>query len=155
MKFAHRFFRTLTRINAPSLFIKKQVTAKVALTTVGLGLATWLSTTKYFSEELTVLETEDNLKDGEIRELLVGPKPEDTILVINQQGKIYSIQSKCSHFGFNLAKGLLVGDEIICPLHNAGFSIATGEPNQGPVFNGLRTFGVERVDGVIKVSVPK
>ena len=25
----------------------------------------------------------------------------------------------------------------------------------GPVFNGLKTFPVERVDGVIRVSVPK
>jgi len=57
----------------------------------------------------------------------VGPKPEDTILVINYQGTIYSIQSKCSHFGFNLAKGSLIGDKIICPLHNAGFSIKTGQ----------------------------
>jgi nitrite reductase/ring-hydroxylating ferredoxin subunit len=40
-------------------------------------------------------------------------------------------------------------------LHNAGFSIETGEPNQGPSFNGLKTFPVERVDGKIKVSIPK
>jgi hypothetical protein len=67
MKFAHQFFRTLTRINTSSFFAKKQVTSKVALTTLGLGLATWLSTSKYFSEELVILETEDNLKDGEVR----------------------------------------------------------------------------------------
>jgi len=50
--------------------------------------------------------------------------------------------------------GLLIGNELICPLHNAGFSIETGESNQGPVFDGLRTFAVERVDGFIKVKVP-
>lgn len=110
MKFAQQFFRTLTRINKLPLVTKKQVSPRIALTTLGVGFATWLSTTKYFNEELTVLETEDNLKDGEVRELLVGPKPEDTILVINYQGNIYSIQSKCSHFGFSLAKGVLVGD---------------------------------------------
>ena len=155
MKFAQLFLRSLTRINTSSFFVKKQPVSKVALTTLGLGMATWLSTVKYFSEQLIVLQTEDNLKDGEVRELLVGPKPEDTILVINYQGKIYSIQSKCSHFGFSLAKGILVGDQILCPLHNAGFSIETGDANQGPSFNGLKTFQVERVDGVIKVSVPK
>ncbi len=90
-----------------------------------------------------------------MRQLLVGPKPEDTILVINYRGEIYSIQSKCSHFGFDLAKGLLVGDKIICPLHNASFSIKTGGDEYGPVFNGLKTFQVERVDGKIKVSIPK
>ena len=85
----------------------------------------------------------------------MGPKPEDTILVINYQGEIYATQSKCSHFGFNLAKGLLVGDKLICPLHNAAFSIKTGSEDQGPVFDGLRTFKAERVDGLIKVKVPK
>jgi nitrite reductase/ring-hydroxylating ferredoxin subunit len=155
MKFGQLFLRSLTRFNTTTLFAKKQITSKVALTTVGLGFATWFSTNKYFAEELTVLETDDNLLEGEVRELLVGPKPEDTILVINYQGSIYSIQSKCSHFGFSLAKGLLIGDEIICPLHNSGFSIETGESNQGPSFNGLKTFPVERVDGKIKVSIPK
>lgn len=155
MKFAQLFMRSMARVSLPTLLTKKPITAKVALTTLGLGFATWLSTNKYFSEEMTLLETEDNLLEGEVRELLVGPKPEDTILVINHQGQIYSIQSKCSHFGFSLAKGLLVGDEIICPLHNAGFSIQTGQPNQGPVFDGLKTFQVERVDGKIRVSVPK
>lgn len=133
----------------------RPLNAKVALTSLGVGLATWFSTTKYFSEEVTVLETDDDLKEGEVRELLVGPKPEDTILVINYQGSIYSIQSKCSHFGFSLSKGLLVGNQIVCPLHNAGFSIETGQPNAGPVFDGLKTFQVERVDGKIRVSVPK
>jgi nitrite reductase/ring-hydroxylating ferredoxin subunit len=72
---------------------------------------------------LTVIETDDDLREGEVRELLVGPKPDDTILVINYQGSIYSVQSKCSHFGFSLSKGTLFGNQILCPLHNAGFSI--------------------------------
>lgn len=75
-----------------------------------------------------------------MKELKVGPKDEDTVLVYKHQGKIYCTQSKCSHFGFSLAKGFLSGDKIICPLHNAGFSIKTGKADQGPVFNGLKTF---------------
>lgn len=154
MKFAQLFLRSLPRV-ATSAAFNGQRSFKTAATGVTLGLAAWLSSSKVFPEELTVLETDDDLKEGEVRELLVGPKPEDTVLVINYQGTIYSTQSKCSHFGFSLAKGLLVGDQLLCPLHNAGFSIQTGESNQGPVFNGLKTFAVERVDGKIRVSVPK
>lgn len=62
--------------------------------------------------------------------------------MINYQGDIYSIQSKCAHFGFNLSKGSLIGDKIVCPLHNAGFSIKTGQEEAGPVYNGLKTFKV-------------
>jgi hypothetical protein len=43
----------------------------------------------------------------------------------------------------------------MCPLHNAGFSIKTGKPDQGPVFNGLKTFDTEVKDGKIIVKVPK
>ena len=49
----------------------------------------------------------------------------------------------------------MFGDKIICPLHNAGYSIKTGQADQGPVFNGLKTFPVERKNGKIIVSVPK
>lgn len=69
---------------------------------------------------------------------------------------MHCIQSKCSHFGFNLAKGLLIGDKIICPLHNAAFDIKTGQQDQGPVFDGLKTFPVEKTpEGKIKLTVPK
>ena len=90
-----------------------------------------------------------------MRELQVGPQLEDTVLLIKYHGKVYCTQSKCAHFGFSLAKGFLSGDKVICPLHNAGFSIKTGKPDQGPVFNGLKTFPVEVSDGKIKVQVPK
>ena len=155
MKLGRMFFRSMSLLKPATFYKPSPQAVKVMGTGLGLGIASWFSTRSIFSDELTVLETDDNLVDGEVRELIVGPKPEDTILVINYQGDIYSVQSKCSHFGFNLAKGLLVGDQLICPLHNAGFSIKTGEPNQGPVFNGLKTFEVQRVDGKIKVSVPK
>jgi len=41
-----------------------------------------------------------------------------------------------------LAKGLLIGDKIICPLHNAAYKINTGQEEQGPVYGGLKTFPV-------------
>lgn len=85
----------------------------------------------------------------------MGPKILDTILIYEYQGNIYATQSKCSHYGYSLAKGLLIGDKILCPLHNAGFNIKTGEPEQGPIFAGLQTFPVERVNGKIRVTVPK
>lgn len=54
-----------------------------------------------------------------------------------------------------MAKGLLVGDKVLCPLHNAGFSIKTGHPEQGPIIDGLKTFPVKVNNGKVLVSVPK
>jgi apoptosis-inducing factor 3 len=75
-------------------------------------------------------------------------------LVICYKGEIFCTQSKCAHYGFNLAKGLLIGDKLICPLHNAAFSIKSGHEEQGPVFNGLKTFPVKRENGKIVLSIP-
>lgn len=100
-------------------------------------------------------ELDDNLAEGEMRELQVGPKPEDTVLLTKYHGKVYCTQSKCAHFGYSLAKGFMSGDKVMCPLHNAGFSVKSGKPEQGPVFNGLKTFKVVVENGKIKVSVPK
>lgn len=75
--------------------------------------------------------------------------------MISYQGQIYCTQSKCAHFGFNLAKGLLIGDKLVCPLHNAAYNIKSGHEEQGPVYGGLKNFPVERKDGKIIVTIPK
>jgi naphthalene 1,2-dioxygenase system ferredoxin subunit len=49
----------------------------------------------------------------------------------------------------------LVGDKVLCPLHNAGFDIKTGQPEQGPIIDGLKTFPVKKNNGKVVVSVPK
>lgn len=156
-----RFAQTLFKSASISFFntLKSKTSnmngQKLLLASSLAGYGLWFATTKVYNTDFITLETEDNLQEGEVRELKVGPKDEDTILVICYQGNIYSTQSKCSHFGFNLAKGLLIGDKIICPLHNAGFKITTGHEEQGPVFGGLKTFKVERKNGKIIVRVPK
>lgn len=90
-----------------------------------------------------------------MKEIQVGAKPEDTVLLVKYNGEYYCVQSKCAHFGFPLAKGLLVGDKVICPLHNAGFDVRTGQPEQGPILDGLKTFPVVVKDGKVIVTVPK
>lgn len=136
-RFSTIFFRRLPLLQFNN-------SSKLALTTVGFGFgyAFWNSQTKVMAEELMTFETPNDLKEGEVREIQVGPKVEDTILVIKYEGQIYSVQSKCAHFGFPLAKGMMIGDKLLCPLHNAGFSIKTGQPEQGPVYGGLKTFPV-------------
>jgi nitrite reductase/ring-hydroxylating ferredoxin subunit len=156
-KFAQTLFRSasLTFFNQLKLKSSNLNGQKVLLASTLAAYGLWFATTKVYNTEFMTVETQDNLQEGEVRELKVGPKDEDTILVISYQGNVYATQSKCSHFGFNLAKGLLIGDKIICPLHNAGFKITTGHEEQGPVFGGLKTFKVERSNGKITVKVPK
>ena len=88
MRLGKLLFRSFSTIKPPvsSFFSSKPSTAKAALLGLGLSLSAWYTSTKIYPSEMTTLTTDDNLLDGEVRELLVGPKPEDTILVINYQG---------------------------------------------------------------------
>lgn len=61
-----------------------------------------------------------------MKEVQVGPNKEDIVLIARVGGEYYCVGAKCSHFAFNLAKGLLFDDKVICPLHNAAFSVKTG-----------------------------
>lgn len=70
-----------------------------------------------------------SLGNGEMKELSVGPKDGDKVLVSRVQGKLHAVGAFCTHFGFPLAKGLLFDDKVVCPLHGASFSVTTGALN--------------------------
>ena len=44
----------------------------------------------------------------------------------------YAAQRKCPHLGFNLCRGSLDGDAIVCRLHKAKFDLATGAIDRDP-----------------------
>jgi hypothetical protein len=44
---------------------------------------------------------------------------------------------------------------VLCPWHNAAFSVKTGYPEQGPVLNGISTFEVKEENGELTIHVPK
>ncbi|HEY4354745.1 MAG TPA: FAD-dependent oxidoreductase [Acidobacteriaceae bacterium] len=72
-----------------------------------------------------------------------GDKP---LLVVHQQGQFFAIDAHCTHYGGNLADGLLVGDTVRCPLHHACFSLRTGEALRAPALDALNCWKVEKVD---------
>jgi nitrite reductase/ring-hydroxylating ferredoxin subunit len=158
-----KFIRSALRLSSSlpklpfSFSIPKPHLTPVTAFTSSLGFAygIWYSSQKIVSEEIGQFETTDDLNEGEMREIQVGPKPEDTVLLVKYMGEYYCIQSKCPHFGYPMVKGVLSGDKVICPLHNAGFSIKSGYPEQGPTLDGLKTFPVEVENGKVRVSVPK
>lgn len=96
-----------------------------------------LTSTIFSEEEYYTKTIPANLQNGEKLQVQVGPKEEDTVLVCKIDGVYYCVSNACPHFGFPLGKGPLFGDKIMCPLHNASFSVTTGYHEEGPIFNGL------------------
>ena len=74
-QFSRLLIRSFPRMTNPAIFHNKAHLARVGLGVFGLSLSSWFTTTKIFNEEIQILETEDNLTEGEVREVLVGPKP--------------------------------------------------------------------------------
>jgi NADPH-dependent 2,4-dienoyl-CoA reductase/sulfur reductase-like enzyme/nitrite reductase/ring-hydroxylating ferredoxin subunit len=130
----------------------------IGSTVVGLGFAysTVSSNGKMAMCESTKevnVGKESDFKDGDLYEVPVGDDKQ--ILVARHEGKLYAIGSKCSHYGYPLAKGVKCENEVVCPLHDATFDIRTGKVIRGPGLDGLPTYAVRVArNGDVFVSIP-
>lgn len=97
----------------------------------------------------------DELGEGEMRDLKVGPKDDDKVLIVKYQGKIHSVGNYCTHFGAPMSTGVLVDDKVMCPWHTAGFSIVTGAHESGPALDSLPTYEVLEKNGKHFVKLPE
>lgn len=78
---------------------------------------------------------------------------ETKILVCNVDGALFAVENRCTHARVELTESKLIGAEIECPVHGARFDARTGSVLCRPARRPLRTFGVERVDGGLSISL--
>ncbi|CAD8152841.1 unnamed protein product [Paramecium octaurelia] len=131
-----------------------QRTQRLAVTLISLPLIRYGFQTLNLNDAYEV-SIDDNLNEGEMREVQVGPKKEDAVLVCKVDGQIYCVSNSCPHVGAPLSAGFLVGDKVKCPFHNASFSVKDGVHDEGPMFRGLQTFPVKQENGQIVIRVEK
>lgn len=80
-----KFLRTILKsvpLCKPQSFIQKKPLQTLSLTSGTLLTAYWFSQKKILNDNLLTIETDDNLGEGEMKEVQVGPKLEDTVLLI-------------------------------------------------------------------------
>jgi len=84
----------------------------------------------------------DQLPDGGV---IQGKVAGEDVLLTRRGEEFFAVGAFCTHYGGPLAKGLVVGDELRCPLHHACFSLRTGEPVRPPAFDAIPCWRVERM----------
>ncbi|MGD9945243.1 MAG: non-heme iron oxygenase ferredoxin subunit [Burkholderiaceae bacterium] len=74
------------------------------------------------------------------------------ICLYNVGGTIYASDDLCTHGMASLADGYIDGDEIVCPLHDGRFCIASGKATGAPCTVDLRTYSVTVTDGAVMLD---
>jgi 3-phenylpropionate/trans-cinnamate dioxygenase ferredoxin subunit len=80
---------------------------------------------------------------------------DELVLVTNLGGEFHAAQGICSHEYFELDRGLLTGDSILCTLHLSRFSLLDGEVIDPPAELPLVVYPVVVAGGRVLIEVPE
>lgn len=83
---------------------------------------------------------EDLLREGEV---LVGHVEGESVMLTRQNGEIFAVGSKCSHYGGPLNEGVISEGEVHCPWHHSVFNLRTGEVVKAPALNPIPCWRTE------------
>jgi NADPH-dependent 2,4-dienoyl-CoA reductase/sulfur reductase-like enzyme/nitrite reductase/ring-hydroxylating ferredoxin subunit len=111
-------------------------------------VATSMDSESPFKPDFTTGVPVDRLPDGGTLQGNVGG--EDVVLA-RSGGEFFAVGANCTHYNGPLTQGLVVGDELRCPLHHACFSLRTGEALRAPAFDAIPCWRVERIGGQVFV----
>ncbi len=64
------------------------------------------------------------------------------IAIFNLTGEFHAIDDECSHAGGPLSEGVIEGEEVECPWHDARFNIKTGKACCEPAEDAVARYSV-------------
>lgn len=88
-----------------------------------------------------------DIEDG--RSLMLELTEEEHVLLVRYGGKLYATANVCPHYGGPLHQGVVRGDVVTCPYHNATFDVTTGASLRGPAMDSLATYEVQEEDDAV------
>lgn len=75
------------------------------------------------------------------------------IALFNVEEKYFAIDDTCTHRGGPLSEGILVDDEVTCPLHGAKFKISSGQVCNPPAPKGVNAYSVRVTGSDIEIEL--
>jgi apoptosis-inducing factor 3 len=73
------------------------------------------------------------------------------VLLARAGDRYFAVGASCTHYHGSLARGLVVGATVRCPLHHACFSLETGEAVRAPALDPIACWRVERAGDTVFV----
>jgi nitrite reductase/ring-hydroxylating ferredoxin subunit len=89
--------------------------------------------------------------EGQMRNVIANGRP---LIVARVESKLYAMDGRCSHMGFDLCKGRLDGHLVSCKLHGAQFDIRTGERVRNLSARNMAAYPVVEENGRVLVELP-
>jgi len=90
--------------------------------------------------------------------MIQGKLGDEDVVIVRRGDELFAVGAHCPHYGGPLSKGLVVDDELRCPLHHACFDLRTGEALRAPAFDSIPCWRIEQIGGTAfireKLTVP-
>ncbi len=74
-------------------------------------------------------------------------------LLVKLNGKVYAMNSVCTHAGGPLEKGTCENGNILCPWHKSEFKVTDGSVARGPAIKPEQTYKVNVVGDDVLVEL--
>jgi NADPH-dependent 2,4-dienoyl-CoA reductase/sulfur reductase-like enzyme/nitrite reductase/ring-hydroxylating ferredoxin subunit len=106
------------------------------------------------SEELTGPDLSQGIEITGVKpgELIAGHAFGEPVLLVHAAPNWFAVGGKCTHYGANLAEGVLVGETIRCPWHHACFDLRNGAASCAPALNDLPSYSVSVDNNTVRIT---
>ncbi len=95
--------------------------------------------------------TLSEVPEGRSKQVTVNKR---VLALFNVGGTLYAIDDTCPHRGAPLWEGCVENLEVVCPWHEARFSLATGAHQCPPARRDVTAYKVQVVGDEIQVELP-
>ena len=101
-------------------------------------------------ENWHLVGTTDNM---EVEDILRFDHGDKTFCIYMLEGGFYATDGICTHETVHLEDGIVMDNEVECPMHQGVFDIKTGKAVSPPACDDLKTYPVKVEDNNIYIQI--